>query len=145
MKIGVTGTREGLSTDQMVSLFSTLIDLGAMFDSMELHHGDCIGADATAHDIAISLSWKVVVHPPTKDTARAFKVGTSIAPALPYLARNRQIVDDVDVLIVLPKQNELPTSDTRGGTWYTYRYAMKRKTRVIIIIWPNGNVEASHQ
>ena len=29
-----------------------------------LNHGDCVGADALAHDFAIELGLKVIVHPP---------------------------------------------------------------------------------
>lgn len=142
MKVGVTGTREGLAPKQVVSLFSTMIELASAFGGVELHHGDCVGADATAHDLAISLGWKVVIHPPTKDTARAFKVGTETRSPAPYLARNRVIVDEADVLIVLPKQESRPVADVRGGTWYTYRYAVKQRSCATVIIWPNGNVEA---
>lgn len=142
MKIGITGTREGLAPKQVVSLFSTMIEMASAFGGVELHHGDCVGADATAHDLAISLGWKVVIHPPAKDTARAFKVGTETRSPASYLARNRAIVDEVDVLIVLPKQESRPAADVRGGTWYTYRYAVKRQSCAMVIIWPNGHVEA---
>ena len=141
MKIGITGTREGLASEQAASLFSTMVELASAFGGVELHHGDCVGADATAHDLAISLGWKVAIHPPTKDVARAFKVGTEARPTAPYLARNRAMVEEVDVLIVLPKQESMPTTDVRGGTWYTYRYTVKRQSCAIIIIWPNGHIE----
>ena len=142
MKIGITGTREGLAPKQVVSLFSTMIEMASTFDGVELHHGDCVGADATAHDLAISLGLKVVIYPPAKDTARAFKVGIETRAPAPYLARNRALVDEVYVLIVLPKQESRPTADVRGGTWYTYRYAVKRRSCATVIIWPNGHVEA---
>lgn len=43
---------------------SALRDLLASHDGATLHHGDAIGADAEAHDIAIALACTIVIHPP---------------------------------------------------------------------------------
>ena len=35
------------------------------------HHGDCIGADAEAHDIAVAMACEIVIHSPiVEDQAR---------------------------------------------------------------------------
>jgi hypothetical protein len=46
-KIGFTGTQDGM-TDQQKSMLRDLLDGG----TGEFHHGDGIGADSEAHDIA---------------------------------------------------------------------------------------------
>jgi hypothetical protein len=49
-----------------------------------------------------------------------------------YFARNRNIVDECDILLVVPFRMEHSDS---GGTWYTYDYAVK-KDKMIKIFWP---------
>src|SRR2546421_1503 len=39
----------------------------------EFHHGDCIGVDAFAHDVAYDLGYYIFVHPPSDPKFRAFK------------------------------------------------------------------------
>jgi hypothetical protein len=72
MKIGITGTKKGMSTNQKISLCLLFED----FDIIdEFHHGDCIGADAEAHDI-LDGNVYIVVHPPTIPKYRAYKKPT---------------------------------------------------------------------
>jgi hypothetical protein len=40
--------------------------------SGELHHGDCVGADSEAHDIADACGYNIVLHPPTNYSERAW-------------------------------------------------------------------------
>jgi hypothetical protein len=65
MKIGFTGSREGMSTHQKEQFVLKLNELGVT----EFHHGDCAGADAQAHDIIREFfpNVKIVVHPPKSD------------------------------------------------------------------------------
>lgn len=137
MIIGFTGTRVGITPAQRATLRS-LIEIAD-----ELHHGDCKGADITAHRIAVDLwgwSSRVVVHPPEDGKLRAYAgEGAWILPVKPYLARNRDIVDACDRLIATPKERSPSQRKGGGGTWYTIDYAMK-VGRPVSIIWPDGEV-----
>jgi len=97
----------------------------------EFHHGDCIHADAEAHDIAYGIGYAVVIHPPDNDSKRAFKgvicgkillPRATVLPAKPYLDRNRDIVAAVSRMLACPKERE---EQLRSGTWATVRYARK--------------------
>lgn len=131
MKIGFTGTQEGLTRKQEARFDVLLMGLTG-----EFHHGDCIGADSEAHDIAREQGFHIVIHPPVSWTKRARKSGDELRKPLPYLDRNRKIVDETEMLIAAPKGME----EKRSGTWATVRYARKLK-RPIIIVYPDGRVE----
>jgi hypothetical protein len=104
----------------------------------ELHHGDCVGADAEAHDLAREVGIKIVVHPPVGKERRAFKVGDEIRGELANLDRNREIVKAVGgALIACPSGF---TEFLRSGTWATVRYASKYCSAIWIIL-PDGRVE----
>lgn len=132
MIVGFTGTQEGMTTLQKGSArgFLSLI-------SGELHHGDCIGADAEMHDIAEALGWDTIIHPPANEAKRAFKSGTRILRPLPYLVRNKHIVEASSIMIATPKEFE---EQLRSGTWSTVRYARRRSTAVFII-YPDGEIK----
>jgi len=51
LHIGFTGARQGMTEGQK----SALRDLLASHSGVVLHHGDAVGADAEAHDIAVEL------------------------------------------------------------------------------------------
>jgi hypothetical protein len=101
-----------------------------------LHHGDAIGADAEAHDIAVALGWAVVIHPPSEDYGRAFKASSFVRAPRPHLKRNRAIVRETDMLIAAPAG---AIEELRSGTWSTVRYA-RRQGRPIWLILPDGSV-----
>lgn len=109
-------------------------------ESWEFHHGDCVGADAEAHDLAIALAATIVIHPPTNSLSRAHCKGDDSRAPKPYLDRNRDIVDETDVLVAAPADM---TEQPKGGTWYTIRYARKQG-RVINIVWPDGKLTVEH-
>lgn len=69
MRIGFTGTRRGMTEAQGLTLRALL----ATQHATEFHNGDCIGADAEAHDIAVAMGCEVVIHPPIIDAERAWK------------------------------------------------------------------------
>lgn len=131
MKVGVSGTRNDLTLQQFDSIANYLQSI--YIPGIELHHGDCVGADNTISEIAKSLNYKIVCHPPNIDTLRAFAPYDEIRKPLSYFARNRNIVDETDILIVAPYQN---ARQPKGGTWYTHDYAVK-KNKTIKIFFPN--------
>lgn len=132
MKVGFTGTREGMTHPQGVMVQALL----EVLDVTEFHHGDCVGADADADHIACTIDQTptIVVHPPKDDRLRAWCSHGHFRDPLPYLDRNRAIVDETDVLIATPKEVD---EQLHGGTWYTVRYAIGQG-RVAIVVPPDG-------
>lgn len=128
MKLGFTGTSKGmtgLQTDEIYRL---------MIGGLELHHGDCVGADAEAHQLALFQKMPVILHPPIRNDKRAFcKGAVSEREPKKYLVRNREIVDETDALLAAPSGPET----LRSGTWSTIRYALKRGKPVSIVM-PDG-------
>jgi hypothetical protein len=87
---------------------------------VEIIHGEAKGVDVEAAGIANHLGLRVL----TPET----KTG--------HFARNREIVDRCDVLVVIPWQDEW---QSEGGTWYTHDYAEKKGVD-IVTIWPSAEV-----
>lgn len=128
MKVGVTGTREGATEYQLNELRSVLAEL----KGTEFHHGDCKGVDEQAAAIAKELGYKIVCHPPESDYLRAFFPYDEAREPAGYLKRDRAIVDECDVLLVVPLHHEW---QPKGGTWYTHDYARKTN-KPYSVIWP---------
>ena len=125
VSIGFTGTEQGMTELQKVSLSNYLKEYKGDF-----HHGDCIGADEEAHQIAMELGYKIVIHPPINSKKRAFCREGNILPKKEYLIRNRDIVYSSDILIATPKErNEI----MRSGVWSTIRFARMIGNKVKII------------
>jgi len=77
-----------MTTAQKHSVRLLLIGLAGTF-----HHGDCVGADADAHDIALAEGFAIIIRPPLGATQRARKSDASfIHEPKPYLDRNKDIV-----------------------------------------------------
>jgi hypothetical protein len=132
---GFTGTQIGMTEAQKQCLHRLLRERQVT----ALHHGDCIGADAEAHAIALELGIEVVLHPPDIAAKRAFcKNARETRPEKPYLVRNHDIVDAAQLLFVLPNGFE---EELRSGTWATYRYGCKQRREMIVIL-PDGEVRA---
>ncbi len=132
MKIGFTGTQLGITAYQEMRLYDLLT---AHFSQdgtpNEFHHGDCIGADAQAHDIALEIGYDIYIHPPEDTKKEAFKTNyTKKFHPKPYLERNKDIVDATVFLIAVPKPGP---EHIRSGTWSTIRYARSIKRRMIIL------------
>ncbi|KKL70760.1 hypothetical protein LCGC14_2101720 [marine sediment metagenome] len=130
MKVGFTGTRQGMTDVQCARLELALKELGAT----EFHHGDCIGADFQAALIVQGMEGiKIVCHPPENPKFRAnvpLRPGDTIFPTRHYIERNHDIVDACEHLLVAPLYN---AETQRSGTWATYRYAVSRKLPITII------------
>lgn len=137
LAVGVTGTQDG-GTERQYYLLQQM--LGKEFKSateLTFHHGDCIGVDAKADSLAYAFGFKITIYPCTINEKRAFTRNYTHAmpPKLP-LDRNRDIVDAVDVLYVLPSSMQ---EQLRSGTWATYRYC-KKIGKPYVIIYPDGTV-----
>lgn len=102
MKIGVTGTRNGATLDQLASIVDFFKTVPA---NSELHHGDCVGVDVEVALVAREFGVKTVCHPPTSTSLRGFFDSDSYFPPLGYLARDRKIVDSTELLLVVPFQD----------------------------------------
>ena len=128
--IGFTGSRQGLTPAQSAGLREFL---DAHKDTIEsFHHGDCIGADETAHNIAVEILGedKIYIHPPKETAAQAFCESPHILPALDYLIRNLVIVRSCDTLIAAPKSE---TEELRSGSWATIRRAREMSRPVVML------------
>lgn len=135
VKIGVTGTRSGMNTKQRREV-TEFLRATAPDKERILHEGDCVGVDDEVAEIAAELGYRIVVHPPVSAENRAFRTGNENREPKTHFARNRSIVDESDVVVVVPFQNE---HQDRGGTWYTHDYAVKKKKRVIVF-YPDADM-----
>ena len=128
-KVGFTGTQQGMNTYYQLPQLEQLL---LKYNPTEFHHGDCIGADAQAHELVrrILPSCIIVVHPPLDSSKRAFCMGDITYNPRPYLERNDDIVKLSDILIATPKEIQMVL---RSGTWTTVRYAQKAKLQTHII------------
>lgn len=134
MKIGFTGTRQGMTASQSWTFLWFLRRLVRIGD--HFHHGDCVGADQQAHEMARSLGLWIVLHPPEKAVLRAFCQGHQERPSQEYHARNRDIVSEAsDWLIACPAGRS-----EQGGTWYTIKHA-RQVGRSHVVIWPDGKMD----
>jgi hypothetical protein len=138
MRVGFTGTENGMTVAQKQCFVYLLGSLNQPLT--EFHHGDCIGADAQAHDLVVEhYSTKIVIHPPIISDKRAFKVtgNPTLMPCFDYMKRNLHIVVFTDLLIATPRQ---PDEVLRSGTWATVRRAKKARKQ-IRVIRPDGGIE----
>jgi hypothetical protein len=126
--IGLTATRFGMSEPQKATFRSLLTPKSG---TGTLHHGCCVGGDVDGHWIALDLRYRIVGHPPIYPTFRAPLVCNEMRPVQHYLTRNRHIVDESEMLIACPRNDE---EEVHSGTWHTYRYALKKKKSVTLIL-----------
>lgn len=142
MKIGFTGTRDGMSNKAKDTVYNVL----EKYKPDEVHHGNCIGADGDFINICVfqvkipyiiahpGMSYfSNVVGPQTTNISDEYKKPDT------HFKRNRTIVDSTDLLIAVPKKKPDAT-EQGGGTWYTINYARK-KQKPIIIVWPDGSTQ----
>lgn len=134
MKLGMTGTRFGLTESQ----FAAFLKVMSQITITEFHHGDCVGADA---EIATFLkqeqpSIRIISRPCTITKARAYTDADETHEPIGPLDRNRLIVDGVDLMVAFPGKMK---EQQRSGTWYTIRYARKQGVP-LMIFWPDGSV-----
>lgn len=130
---GFTGSSRYVTEGQRIA-FLTFV---GSHDLSWFRHGDCIKADATAHEIMRAIRPEVHIHghPPDNPIKRAFCAFDSVSEPLPYLDRNKAIVRAANRLLAMPHGME----EARSGTWFTIRYA-RRLHRPIAIFWPDGSI-----
>jgi hypothetical protein len=135
---GFTGTRDGMTTEQMKSVEAFMCGLWPT----TIIHGGCVGADAEFHELAHAMKSDLIsiVWPSTVESMRAMlkpKPTRIMPPKLP-LDRNRDIVDRCDILIATPKEAD---EILRSGTWATIRYArMAAVNKQVFIFQPDGEL-----
>jgi hypothetical protein len=131
--IGFTGSEDGMTTRQL-EVVKWLLDRGPA----EFHHGDCIGADEQAHELAKAAGLRIVIHPPDNPSKRAFCTDyDEIREEKPYLARNHDIVNECEMLLATPSTaHEI----LRSGTWATVRYGRRAPRVDVAVIMPDGSV-----
>lgn len=137
MRIGFTGTREGMTVKQKEGVVWILDH----FRATEGHHGDCVGADAEFHELCRTNSVRTMIgHPPTNPKLRAFCEFDEEREPRPYLERNRDIVFEAELMIGCPKEYKEVVRARGQGTWSTIRYARDVARKWIFIIYPGGSV-----
>jgi hypothetical protein len=142
-----TGTQRGMKVPQ----WNTLRKLVALRQKGEFeltpltewHHGDCIGADAQSHELALFHHIPVHLHPMTPDLKRAFCLRATVThQPKPPLERNIDMVNVSRILYATPRQTyNVPRG---SGTWHAIRQGVK-KMRMdpeyqVIIIFPDGTL-----
>jgi len=144
MIVGFTGSREGMTVFQEATFRNVLTMIMAKSGITDKEyifiHGDCIGSDEEAAQIARDLGFEIIGYPANIPKYRAyFSSDVEKEPEQP-LVRNRNIVKDCNLLIAMPKETFEPKPMQGQGTWSTIRYARKqqRLDRPCYIIWPNG-------
>lgn len=137
---GFTGTRKGMTEPQR-AIFREALRWKMLFfpaDGNFLFHGCCIGSDVEANDIAAELGYKTIGLPgPDGSSTRRECALWMQRPAKPFLERDRDIVDESHHIFATPAEMVMMP---QGGTWYTIRYALKRKKNLTIIL-PDGSIE----
>jgi hypothetical protein len=130
IKYGFTGTRTGLNESQRNNIIKPLESNINKGNIIEVHHGDCVGADKDFHDICVDFGIsQIIIHPPTDNKLRANCKSDFINKPKPYLDRNKDIVDQTDILIACPQTN---IEEQRSGTWSTVRYARKFNKTILL-------------
>ena len=141
MKVGVTGSREGLTDSQIASFGNWFTEHRSSVT--ELHHGCCVGADeyvvARFYLRPETKAVRIYGYPPKNcrwisEWAKYHSEG--LRNPAEYLERNEQIVLSVNLLLAFPKSQR---EELRSGTWATVRRARKAGKRVVLFL-PDGTV-----
>ena len=113
MRIGVSGSRALTVVEQRKArrILSGLLSVYGIGD--ELHHGNAVGVDKIAAELAKKYGMKVVPHVPKEKRWEGMSG---------YKARNMDIVNSSDKIFALHS----PNSST-GGTIWTFNYAVELK------------------
>lgn len=128
MIVGFTGSRDikNISQERLGELKDFI------YDNIEsityVVHGGAIGMDSYFHDICIDIL-PVFVRPAYKQ-CRLRGIYEQAKPKKP-LNRNRDIVNECDLLIAVPTDPD--NEELKSGTWATVRYARNNKKQIKFI------------
>lgn len=138
MKIGFSGTRQGMTNDQVLHVHMLLGDL-RYAGASQVTHGMCQGADQQFHDMAKALGYFTIGVPGVMDDGQPYmraKVECDmVMPEKPFLIRNLQIVREADLMLVTPK--EMGERFKGSGVWASIRYTRKAG-KPLVILYPDG-------
>ena len=138
-RIGFTGTRKGLTPDQVAALSLELKEQLEKHPGHEIqvHHGDAIGADQQFHDACRVMGFRIVIHPATNQRERAFcKGATDVRPPTDFASQSDAILTATQLLIAAP--DGMKERARGSGTWMTVRKARKAG-KTIVICYPDGS------
>lgn len=142
LHIGYSGTRDGMSVDQLETVRLLLQSYTKFNFGFCAHHGDCIGGDQQFHKLCRELQnalIRIVSHP-GPGPLRAFCKADEILPPKPFPDRNHDIVKASGIMIATPLKDE---PQPRGGTWQTIalaRSALKRHLQELYVIGRRGQL-----
>ncbi len=131
-RIGFTGTQDGMTPFQKKELAIFFWDRASIYPDISFHHGVCEGADEEAAQLSLYFGFTTIAHPPINTYKMSDFESDFAHPPKDFLDRNKDIVDDCDVLVATPKEME---EVVRSGTWSTVRYA-RRIGRTVHLILP---------
>jgi hypothetical protein len=146
--IGFTGTRNELPEPQRAALERLLTPSEYGLSRPIFHHGACKGADSFAATVAWGLNYDVIAHPGKSAHGGdnewlcpiALEHSNEVRETKTHFARNRDIVNETELLIACPQHSDPITAETKGGTAFTISYARKQG-KPVWIVRPNGIVE----
>jgi len=136
MKLGFTGTRDGMTDVQRERVAQFLMDKKPEI----VLHGDCIGADSQFHDSVLLLPWPTWIEtfPCDLPKFRARRKADVVHPVERPKKRNWDIVRSCDQLLAAPKAEA--AKSPRSGTWQTIRLALSAK-KTVYVVWPDGTLQ----
>ena len=127
--LGFTGTRHGMTARQLQQL-EMVLKAYIPHGFMDFVHGDCLGADEQAAELAKHLGYRTTARPCTITKMRAYHKSHIVLSPKDTKVRNQAIVDDSKILIVAPQEE---SEVGQSGTWQTYRMAAKAQVPRVML------------
>lgn len=132
--LGVTGTRNGMTKQQKIVLetFIEKLLFEKEYTERIIHHGQCVGVDVqVASLLKNKYNFKVISHPPINKSLLGISQNDEENTPKNYFSRNRDIVHDCDILLVIPKEK---IHQRFGGTWYTHDYCLSQNKPLFLVL-----------
>jgi hypothetical protein len=142
--VGVTGTRKGLSPQQIKMLHDALEWLRREDQGFShFVHGGAEGADEQLHTLAVLLGYTIEVWPSNRpEKHQRWSKDPSVTfchEAYPPMERNRYIVDTADHMLAAPAVEDWDRPTYRSGTVHTIRIAADQGKETWVIT-PEGEL-----